>query len=105
MMAALLAGGAPKVLAAAGQWGLVAAKEVGDDEAGVDVKAVVPGSAAAVAGLKKGDRLLTLDGRWTDSLADLYAAAGYVKAGTSAVVRLKRGGKEMELTVKPPAGF
>ena len=45
------------------------------------IKEVLPGSPAAAAGLKVGDRLLTLDGRWTDSLADLYTAAGYVKPG------------------------
>jgi hypothetical protein len=105
MLAAMLGGGAPKVLAAGGQWGLVAAKEVGDDDAGVDVKAVLPGGPAALAGLKKGDRLLTLDGRWTDSLPDLYTAAGYVKAGQTVVVRVKRGDKELEFKVKPSAGF
>lgn len=105
MMAAILAGGATRVLAPAAQWGVVPAKEVGDDDPGVDVKAVIPGSAAAAAGLKRGDRLLTLDGRWTDSLPDLYAAAGYVKPGTTAVVRVKRGDKEIELKVKPTAGF
>ena len=56
------------MLSAAGQWGLVADKDKDDEEAGVTIKEVMPGSAAAAAGLKAGDRLLTLDGRWTDSL-------------------------------------
>jgi S1-C subfamily serine protease len=55
--------------------------------------------------VKAGDRLLTLDGRWTDSVADCYTAAGFVKAGTAVTVVVKRGGKEKELTVKPAAGL
>lgn len=69
------------------------------------VKEVLAESAAAKAGLKKGDRVLTIDGRWTDTLPDLYTAAGYVKPGTSVPVVIKRDGKEMELKVKPTAGF
>jgi S1-C subfamily serine protease len=71
----------------------------------VTIKEVLPGSAAATAGVKAGDRLLTLDGRWTDTLADLYTAASYVKPGTVVAVRVKRDGKEVELKVKPVAGL
>ena len=95
----------PKVLAPAAQWGMIAAKEAGDEEAGVTIKDVLAGSPAAAAGLKAGDRLLTLDGRWTDSLVDLYTAAGYVKPGATAPVVVKRDGKEMTLKVKPVAGL
>ncbi len=95
----------PQVLAPAAQWGLVAEKAKDDDEAGVTVKEVMPGGAAAAAGLKAGDRLLTLDGRWTDSVPDLYAAAGHVKAGTAVKVVVSRDGKERALTVKPAAGL
>jgi hypothetical protein len=95
----------PRVLAPAAQWGLVAEKDKDDEEAGVTVKEVMAGSAAAEAGLKAGDRLLTLDGRWTDSIADLYTAAGFVKAGTAVKVVVARGKKEMTLTVKPTAGL
>ncbi len=95
----------PKVLAPAGQWGLVAHKPDGDDEAGVIVKEVLAGGAAAAAGLKPGDRLLTLDGRWTDTLADLYAAAGHVQPGTTVSVGVQRGGKEIEVKVQPRPGL
>jgi membrane-associated protease RseP (regulator of RpoE activity) len=95
----------PRVVAAAGQWGLVARKAANDEEAGVTLTTVRPGSAAAAAGLKAGDRLLTLDGRWTDSLPDLYEAARHVKPGTTVPVRIKRDGKELELRVKPAAGM
>ncbi len=69
----------PPVVAPAGQWGFRIAKETKDTDAGVDVTAVLPGSAAAAAGLKQGDRLLTLDGRWTDSILDCYQAASHVR--------------------------
>jgi hypothetical protein len=102
----LLSGKQPvKVLAPAAQWGLVVEKAKDDEEAGVTIKEVMPGSAAAGAGLKAGDRLLTLDGRWTDSIADLYTAAGYVKAGTAVKVVVTRDKKEKTLTVKPAAGL
>jgi membrane-associated protease RseP (regulator of RpoE activity) len=109
MMASMMGGGGAKgsvkVLAPAAQWGLVAAKDNDDDDPGVTLKEVLPGSAAAAAGLRAGDRLLTLDGRWTDSVADLYAAAGHVKANTAVKVVVRRDSKEMTLTVTPAAGL
>jgi hypothetical protein len=95
----------PLVLAPAAQWGLVTAKAAQDDEPGVDIKMVLPASPAAAAGLNPGDRLLTLDGRWTDSVADVYAAAGYVKPGTTVPVKVLRDGKELVLKVKPTSGL
>jgi hypothetical protein len=95
----------PKVLAPAAQWGFRVRKAGGDEEAGVTVEKVLAGSAAALGGLKAGDRLLTLDGRWTDTVADCYLAATHVKAGTAARLVVKRQGKEVELTVKPVAGL
>jgi hypothetical protein len=108
LMSAMMQAGdeAPrKVLAPAAQWGMAARKVKGDEEAGVNLTDVLPGSAAAAAGLRAGDRLLTLDGRWTDSLTDLYTAAGYVKPGTTVAVRVRRDGKELELKVRPGAGL
>ena len=107
MMAAIMASSSdePKVLAPAAEWGLVADKDDKDEEAGVTVKDVLAGGPAAAAGLKAGDRLLTLDGRWTDSLVDLYKAAGYVKPGETVAVVVKRDGKEVTLKVKPASGL
>ena len=95
----------PKVIAPSGQWGLVVRKAAGDEAAGVTVKEVMPGSAAAAAGLKAGDRLLTLDGRWTDTVADTYLAASFVKPGEMVQVTVRRDGKEIELTVQPAPGL
>jgi hypothetical protein len=94
-----------KVLSPAAQWGLTAHKGDEDAKAGVVVKEVLAGSAAAEAGLKVGDRLLTIDGRWTDSLPDLYEIAAHIKPGVAVPVAIQREGKDMELTVKPRAGL
>lgn len=104
-MLQLLAGGGPaeKVLAPAGQWGL-AARKADDEESGVVLTEVLAGSAAADAGLKVGDRLLTIDGRWTDSLADLYDIAAHIKPGTRVPVTLRRDGKDMTLRIAPRPG-
>ena len=96
----------PRVLAPAGQWGLTFAEKKADDlDAGVTIREVLADSAAAQAGLKAGDRLWTLDGRWTDTLADTYQAAVHVKPGAAAKVMIKRGTQEIELTVIPRSGL
>jgi hypothetical protein len=94
-----------QVLAPAAQWGLRVDKDAKDTDPGVNVREVLSGSAAARAGLRAGDRLLSLDGRWTDSVAECYGAAGPVKPGTAAHVRIRRGGKDLTLTVTPVTGI
>jgi hypothetical protein len=93
-----------QVLAPSGQWGLRLHKEARDRDAGVPVKEVLAGSAAA-AGLQPSDRILSIDDRWTDSVAECYDAAGRVKPGTVVKVIIKRKDKEMEVMVKPGLGF
>jgi membrane-associated protease RseP (regulator of RpoE activity) len=105
MMKALQDQGDVKIVAPAGQWGLVVTKEAGDNKPGVTIKEVRPDTPAAAAGLKAGDRLLTLDSRWTDSVGECYQAAGQVKPGTAVPVVIQRDGKEMEVTVKPVPGL
>jgi hypothetical protein len=95
----------PRVAAPAGLWGLELTKSAGDDADGVDVKTVMTGSAADAAGLKSGDRILTIDGRWTDTIADAYVASSFVKPGKSAVVVIRRGGKELKIPVSPKSGL
>jgi hypothetical protein len=94
-----------RVIAPAGQWGLRVGKESDDEAAGVVIEEVLSQSPAAQAGLRKGDRLLTLDGRWTDTVLDCYAAASHVPAGTTARVTILRDGKEMEFSVRVQAGL
>src|SRR5262249_17495707 len=94
----------PKVVGAAGLWGLSVAK--GDeDAAGVDVTKVYPDGPAAAGGLKPGDRVLTIDGRWTDTVADAYLAASLVKPGRAVAVVVKGAGKEAPVRVPPRKGY
>jgi membrane-associated protease RseP (regulator of RpoE activity) len=96
---------ATKVLAPAALWGFTVDKQKPDQDSGVTITHVLPGGAAATAGLRVGDRLLSLDGRWTDSVADCYAAAGYVKPGTEVRLVIERQGKETELRARPLPGL
>lgn len=107
MMMQLMMGGdqTAKLLSPAAQWGLKAAKKADDEEAGVDIKTVLSDSAAAEAGLKTGDRLLTVDGRWTDSLADLFDIASHLKPGATIPLGIKREGAAMELKIKLRTGL
>ena len=95
----------PRVLAPAALWGFQVDKADDDTTDGVTVTHVLPGSPADKAGLRPGDRLLTLDDRWTDSMADTYTAAESIKAGRSVVLVVLRQGQRLELTVTPRTGF
>jgi hypothetical protein len=92
------------VLAPAGLWGLTL-KAPEPKSQGVPIVAVAPDSPAAAAGLKPGDVLTTLDGRWTVSIPDAFAAAVGIPPGQPAELVVLREGKEMTLSVTPRAGF
>lgn len=98
-------GDGPVILTTSATWGLTVNKKKDDDEAGVDVTKVQAKGPAAVAGLKEGDRLLTLDGRWTESVADTFRAVAAIKPGTPTVAVVKRDGQEIKLTIKPIPGM
>ena len=95
--------GQPRVVGAAGLWGFTVVK--GDEGPGVVVKEVYADGPAAKAGLKAGDRVLTLDGRWTDTVADAYLAASLVRPGRPATVVVRRDDKKVVLTVTPAKGY
>jgi len=95
----------PKLLAPAAQWGILLNKDAEDAEEGITIVEILAGSAAAEAGLKAGDRMLTVDGRWTDSLVDAFQAAEKVKPGSHATVVVRRAGREIEILMKPVTGF
>ena len=96
---------APRILAPAGPLGIRVEKQKDDEAAGVTVKDVLEGSPAALAGFKTGDRLLTLDGRWTDSIADCYIAAGHIHLGVPVSAQVLRDGKKVQLKVTVRAGL
>jgi hypothetical protein len=94
------------VLAPKGLWGLsVGPPEGGVEAAGVPVTAVRASSPAEAVGIRVGDVLTSLDGRWTASVADTYAAAAGVAPGQPAQAVLLRDGKELTLTITPKDGF
>jgi PDZ domain/Aspartyl protease len=97
--------GRPTVLAPAAQWGLQVRKAADDEDPGVTVADVLAESAAARAGVRAGDRLLTIDGRWTDSVADCFRAAAGVKPGQTVELSLRRGGRDITLSVTPADGM
>jgi hypothetical protein len=95
-----------RILAPAGVWGLKVGERPADPSAvGVPVLTVLANSPAAQAGLKVQDILVSIDGRWTSSVADTYAAAGAVPAGQAVPVVIQRGDREITLLVQPTEGL
>ena len=72
-----------RVLAPSGVWGLRLGEPIGGlDSPGVPiVEGLRADRRPPMAGLKPGDVLITLDGRWTTSIADVYHAAAEVEPG------------------------
>ncbi len=95
----------PIILTTSTRLGISVDKKAKDKAAGVTVSRVLKGGAADKAGLKKGDRLLTLDDRWTDSLEDTFSAISFVKPGETIELKVKRGDKTMTLKVTATTGF
>jgi len=97
--------GQAKVVGPAGLWGFALKKAKSDDEPGVAVSEVYEGTPAAKAGLKVGDRILTIDGRWADTLGDAHVAVSLVKPGRKADVTLTRDGKALTVSITPVVGY
>jgi PDZ domain/Aspartyl protease len=94
-----------RVLAPLGVWGLQLGEPTGGlASPGVPITKVYIGSAAARAGLKPGDVLITLDGRWTTSITDVFHAAADIEPGHEATVVIHRDGKEQTLKLRPSDG-
>ena len=94
-----------KYISPAGLFGIEVNKPDGDDAPGVEIKSVYATSPAATAGLQAGDRLLTLDGRWTDSISDAFDAASVVRPDTTIQVTVRRGEKLLDLQTTPRHGL
>jgi hypothetical protein len=70
------------------------------DVDGVLVESVSAETSAADAGIKKGDILLSWNGKELTGPGDMMSKLREHKAGDEVIVRLRRDGKEMEVTVK-----
>ncbi len=98
----------PKVVGAAGLWGFRVGEGESDAEdapAGVVVKEVYADSPASKAGLKVGDRIATIDRRWTDTVADAYLATSLVKPGRTVELAVARGVEKLTLKCTPVKGY
>ncbi|QDV37325.1 PDZ domain-containing protein [Tautonia plasticadhaerens] len=76
-----------------------------DGPRGVTIVSVLDDSPAARAGLRPGDVITSLDGRWTTSIPDTYTAASKVEPGLEIEVVIDRDGEEMKLEMTPTAGI
>jgi S1-C subfamily serine protease len=70
----------------------------GDGKAGVEIVAVLPGAAADRVGLKKGDRILSVNGRDVDQPVRLENILSVLPAGSDVALVLDRDGKRLEVT-------
>lgn len=70
-----------------------------DAQRGAFVSEVMPKSAAAKAGIKAGDILVSLDGKPISSFAELRAKVGTTAPGTTVKIGLLREGKPMDVAV------
>jgi regulator of sigma E protease len=66
------------------------------------VGVVMPGSAAEKAGIRRGDRILTVAGEAVDTWEDLFLAIG-TRANRDVAATLLRDGKPVSLSVRPDA--
>lgn len=89
------------VISPAGLWGMEAAVEKGK----VVVKRVTPGWPAAQAGLRPGDRIKTINRRWTDTFPELLDALAHARPDQPAAMVIDRSGTEVRVEVRPRTGL
>lgn len=71
-----------------------------DAQRGAFVSQVMPGSAAAKAGIKAGDVITSLNGKAISSFAALRARVGTMPIGSKVELGLLRDGKPVTVTVE-----
>jgi uncharacterized iron-regulated protein len=72
------------------------------DANGVWVRQVAPGSAAAAAGLKPGDRIVALNGRGVQRAGEVIRGVRLLPDGQPLVLSVERGGQRLELRLRLP---
>lgn len=92
------------VVAPAGLWGLAVDKPDEDKKPGMTIATVTANGPAAKAGIQRGDRLLSLDGRWTDTLPDFLDALQRIPHGQEVEAVIQRAGKELKIKLTPLQG-
>jgi S1-C subfamily serine protease len=74
------------------------------DGTGIRVAYVMSGSAAARAGLRRGDTFLALDGRPTPVMGSLVAFLRHRRIGERARLRIERDGRIVDLEARLGTG-
>jgi hypothetical protein len=94
-----------RVLAPSALFGLRLGNPTGGiDSPGVPIAEVYRDSPADHAGLKAGDVMTSLGGRWTASVTDVFDAAIEVRPGQTTAVVILRDGAEKTLLIRPVDG-
>ena len=93
------------VLGPKGLLGIRVGKAKDDAEPGVNIDEVFDDGPAAKAGLKVGDRLLTINSRWTDQVADCFEAMSFAQPAAEVRMEFVRDGKKQVLRAKSAVGF
>jgi uncharacterized iron-regulated protein len=74
------------------------------DSSGVWVRQVAPGSAAAAAGLRPGDRIVALNGRTVQRAGEVIRGVRLHPDAEPLVLTIERNGQQLQLTLRlPPA--
>jgi S1-C subfamily serine protease len=73
---------------------------VSNDNNGLRVDGVRKGGPAEVAGIVKGDRIVTMEGQPVTNIYDYMARLGKLKAGQVATVEIIRDGKKQIMIVQ-----
>ncbi len=76
--------------------------QLGQNEEGVHLAAITPGSLAERTGLKAGDRLIELGGAPVKKIGSVIAAVRLQPAGSWLPLRLQRANETLELVIKFP---
>lgn len=76
-----------------------------ETQPGIEIVRVYANSAASQGGLKAGDRLLSIEDRWTDTLEDCLEAAGQAQPGEKAILHILRQGQPLIVMVTPRTGL
>jgi hypothetical protein len=72
----------------------------GEDKTGLEVEGVVEGGPADKAGIKSGDRIVSIAGKEVKDIGGYMQAMGVQKGDTTIEVIVVRGGKKVTLKVK-----
>jgi len=93
--------GTRRVVAPAALWGMT----LEDGADGPVIKSVYDGSPAAESGLRAGDRIVSLDGRWVESTIGFFDRAADIRPGALASLVVHRVGRDLPVNVIPRAGL